>query len=734
MGKFGAIVVALYRSWWLRIPVILIALIIASYFLLVLPWVNKNISQQYQQLTGHQLQHDKLDIHLFSCNFALNNLKDSANLWQIKSVKLDVACWKSFQERALIINQLQIHQLSGNPLQNKSGLWNFNDVLEHIAKNTPKPKPNSDKHSPVAIKKLTITQSSISTNLLVLNDLALSASPFELTVLDLDLRRDAPASFLASAILNKTTDSKISGKLDPLSLSGAVNFSLTKVPFVWFDSSIKPYLALDVLHGELNTDGQLQLVKGALQQLTSNGQLTELKVRPTTMDQDAVHWKSFDWKSADINFAKKTINIPRAALTELDGQFIITKDRTTNVQAIIIPAPVTAAVEQGAATQVAEQAPWQFGIDELQVDKAAIGFYDQSLKPSFTVIVQQFSGLITNINTNTEKVAEFHLAGNVDGYAPVSLDGKAQFFIPQPQMEALVSFKKMDMGALSPYSAEYAGWRIKKGLLSVDLDYHYDHGKILGKNHVVIDHLEFGEKVRSPHVIDVPLRLGLSLLTDEHGIAILDAEITGDPNDPQFDLKATIQRALRNTLKKVLTAPFRWLASLVDSKEDLGRIEFTPGESQLSQAAKEKLALLQEAMKKRPKMHLTIRGNYDAERDRAALQEEQVKSALEKAGVTQDGIRTQNADWAKALDAQYKAKGLANLTADSAQKYSELAALEVVDPERLLRLVRERGQAVKQHFVLQLGADGAGLFLESDPECTEKHPCNTSDVQFTLED
>jgi hypothetical protein len=726
-------VVALYRSWWLRIPVILIALIIASYFLLVLPWVNKSISRQYQQLTGHQLQHDKLDIHLLSCNFALNNLKDSANLWQINSLKLDVACWKSFQERALIVNHVQISQLSGNPLQSKSGVWNFNDVLEHIAHNTPKPKTNN-KHSPVAIKKLSVTQSSLTTNVLALNDLALSATPFELTVLDLDLRRDTTARFLVSATLNKTTDCKLSGNIDPLNMSGVINFSITKVPFVWFDSQIKSYLALDVLQGELNTDGQLRIDKGNLQQIASNGRLAELKVRPTTMDQDAVHWKSFEWKSADINIPKKTINIPQAVLTELDGQFIITKDRTTNVQAVIIPASNSASLGQGTKYGGTAEQPWQFGIDELRVDKAAIGFYDQSLKPSFTVIVQQFSGLITNINTNAEKMAEFHLAGNVDGYAPVSLDGKAQFFIPQPQMEALFSFKKMDMGALSPYSAEYAGWRIKKGLLSVDLDYHYDQGKILGKNHVVIDHLEFGEKVRSPHVIDLPLRLGLSLLTDEHGIAILDADITGDPNDPQFDLKATIQRALRNTFKKVLTAPFRWLASLVDTKEDLGRIEFTPGESQLSQSAKEKLALLHEAMNKRPKMHLTIRGNYDAERDLKALQEEQVKSALQKVGLSRESNDTQNADWAKALDAQYLAKGLSNSAADSTQKFNELAALEIVDPERFLRLVRERGQAVKQYFVLQLGADGARLFLESDPECNEKHPCNTSDVQFTLED
>ena len=223
-----------------------------------------------------------------------------------------------------------------------------------------------------------------------------------------------------------------------------------------------------------------------------------------------------------------------------------------------------------------------------------------------------------------------NLAGNLDGYAPVTLKGKGNLFRKTPRLDALFSFKGMDMGALSPYSAEYAGLRINKGLLSADLNYHFEGGRILGKNHVVIDHLEFGEKVRGTRMIDIPLRLGLALLTDENGIAVLDTEIAGTPNDPKFEMHDIIVRALSNSLKKIVISPFKFLSKLVNSREDLGSIEFTAGEYRLTDTTKEKLRLLTNAMKKRPKMRLSVKGVYDQNSDVAALKEEQVKKCLAK--------------------------------------------------------------------------------------------------------
>ena len=449
------------------------------------------------------------------------------------------------------------------------------------------------------------------------------------------------------------------------------------------------------------------------------------------MEQDAVKWKSLEWKDADILLTEKSIHIPSLTLDGLDGQFIIDKNRKTNVQAMFIASAQPANANVSAV--IVEERPWKFSVDRLAINKAAIGFYDQSLTPSFTAIVQEFTGDVINISSDENTFATINMAGNVDGYSPVSLKGKSNLLSKKPKLDALLSFKQLDMGAFSPYSAEYAGWRINKGLLTADLNYHYENGKILGKNHVIIDHLEFGEKVRGTHVIDVPLRLGLALLTDENGIAVLDTEISGAPSDPQFNVREVILRAFSNTLKKIVTSPFKFLSNLLNSKEDLGKIQFTAGESQLSENAKEKLRLLTEAMKKRPKMRLSVQGVYDINTDLMALKEEQVKSTLQKNGLAVDALVAHNESWSVAVNKKYKELALTNLSASSEQKYQEIIAVETVDPERLKKLAHERAQAVKQYFVLQLAVASEAILLDSGARCELLGSCSASEVVFTLE-
>ena len=747
MSSFKTLPLALYRSLFLRILLILLILMCLAYYTLVLPWLNRAVSENYQQQTGHSLQHDKLNVQLFKCNINLNHLKDSADLWQAESLHVNVACWQSLRERSLVINEIAIQKLIAKPRQDENGQWSFADILKHQDKISINPDSKKSTSTPVLIKKITIANSAVKSNVLALNNMPLIAAPLNFTLSNIDLRTHNPAGFTLKVDLNKAAQVLISGKLNLESLTGEVDIDARDIPFQWFNSALQPYVALEVLKGSIDFQNHVTFAQGLPQKIISSGKLIDLKVRPTSMEQDAVKWKSLAWESAEIALAEKSIRVPLVTLDELDGQFIIDKNRKTNIQAmILVPIPVTNTATTSAPLKTAEptpsatapistdnsSTPWQFTVDRLAVNNAAVGFYDQSLTPSFTAIVQQFTGDIVNISSDENSTAVINLAGNVDGYAPVTLKGKGNLFRKTPKLTALFSFKGMDMGALSPYSAEYAGWRINKGLLSADLHYRYEEGKILGKNHVVIDHLEFGEKVRGTRMIDIPLRLGLALLTDENGIAILDTEIAGTPNDPEFKVREVIIRALTNSLKKIVTSPFKFLSNLLNSKEDLGSIEFTAGEFQLTDTAKEKLRLLTDAMKKRPKMRLSVKGIYNEVTDVAALKEEQVKSALQKSGLGIDAFTSHNELWVAAVDTQYREKALADTSLNAEQKYQALIAAEVVDPERLHKLAHERAQAVKQHFMLQLNVANETVLLNSE-RCEKTGPCSSSAAVFTLE-
>jgi len=723
---------ALCRSIILRVLVFLLVFIVCFYNYFLVPWLNRQISFLYQQQTGHELQHDPLAIHLFQCNLGLGHLNDSKKLWQADSVIIDIACKESLRERSLVINRISVDQLSANPLQSDNGQWNFADILHH-QESVRHVKPTSTAHTktPVVIKNINFTKAALTSNLLVLNNLSIKLAPVSIQLSNINLRDNTPFTFNLVATLNQTTSIALDGKVNLANLQGDVNISAKDVPFVWFSHLLKPYVAAEIVRGTIATQSHVSFANAQLQTIHTSGQLQDLKVRPTSMEQDAVKWKNLAWENAEIDLVQKSLHFPLVTLDELDGQFIVTKDRRTNIQAMILQ-PVQSDKPQVVSAEE-KSTPWQFNLDQLIMNKAAIGFYDQSLTPSFTAIVQQFSGTIAHISSDQNILADIKFAGNVDGYAPVTLTGNAQFFAVKPKFDALFSFKQMDMGAFSPYSAEYAGWRIKKGLLSVDLNYHYEDGKILGKNHVVIDHLQFGEKVRSIHAVDLPLRLALTMLTDEKGIAVLDTEISGAPSDPAFNLREVIVRALSNTFKKIITAPFRFLSNLLSTKEDLGKVEFTAGESQLTDAAIAKLKLLAQAIQKRPTMRLNIHGLYDEHADLNALKEEQVKNTLHKLGLDLSALKNHDNTWAAAVTAQYKSKGLiGNALVD--EQYQTLITQEIVDPERLNKLAHERMQSVKQYFVLNLGVASETILLDSDTRCDKSEKCSASEVVFTLEE
>ncbi len=744
-----------YRNKPLRFLIIFFAVLFLLYVALaytLVPFLlTKAIKDNYYQITGHQLQSERLTFNPFKYTLEIHQLKDSANLWQAESVNVEMELMQSIRHSILIVDEINIHQLVANPHQLENGTWNFDDVLKNVAavskKSTiknPAIKKTPTNDAPVLIKKMTINNAAINSNVLALNNLSLAVAPLNITLNNIDLQAKnltTLATLSLNAYINKNTPLEIKGSVNPHTLQVELDIAVSAIPFVWFNSALKPYFALEVLDGSIATHSHISISDGALENIVSSGQITNLKLRPANIEQDIVKWKAIAWSNAAIAMNEKSVQVPLISIDGFDGQFIIHKDRTNNIQAMLLK-PVAPEITQPnslvASADPIAAAPWKFAIDRVAINNAAVGFYDQSLTPSFMAIVQQFSGDITHISNDEQQTAIINLIGNVDGTAPVHLSGEAKPFMAMPQADVLFSFDKMDMGALSPYSAEYAGWRIKRGLLSVDLRYRYEKGLIVGKNHVVIDHLVFGEKVRSPHTIDIPLRFGLALLTDENGIAVFDADISGDFSNPNFNIGALFMRALRNSFKKIITSPFRFLSGLIHSNEDLGRVEFTHGESQLSEQAISKLTLLHEALKKRPAMRLSIQGLYDANMDESALKEEQVKSLLQKQGVTPEENKNHNASWEHAVTLYYRTQaamtpGLTKVSASAEEKFQDLVAIQVVTPERLERLAHERALAVKQYLVLQLGAVSDNLFLNAEIGCAAANKCSSSAVVFTLE-
>ena len=329
----------------------------------------------------------------------------------------------------------------------------------------------------------------------------------------------------------------------------------------------------------------------------------------------------------------------------------ITEDRSSNLSRFG-PRSVAPVTPAPAATGGPEPAPMRFKIDTVRVSRGTLNIEDRSLTPHFAVSLQQLRGDIDGLSSDAAASARVSLSGRVDQYAPASVEGRFNLATPR-QAQFSLSFTGVEMATFTPYVSKFAGYRIERGTLNVDLDYTVDGPRVEGKNKILLDRLVLGERVDSPDALDLPLTLALAVLRNSAGIIDVDLPVRGDLSSPQFDYGGLIGKAIRQAIVKAATAPFTFLARLVGGKgEDLQTVAFAPGSAQLPAVQRDKVQKLAQALIARPQLTLDIRPRADLD-DSRALAQQALRQALGQ-GAASEGMDDDDTASVDRLSALYE--------------------------------------------------------------------------------
>ena len=283
-------------------------------------------------------------------------------------------------------------------------------------------------------------------------------------------------------------------------------------------------------------------------------------------------------------------------------------------------------------------------------------------------------GVATGLNSAPERYTLLNLNGRVNEFGSISITGELQPFDYRKQSEVNMQFRNISTNSLSPYTAKFAGRRIKSGSLSLTLDYKLASNKLSGSNNIILESLVLGEKVSSPDAMDLPLDMAISLLQDGEGKIDLKLPIKGDLDNPEFEIKSVVQKAIGNLIGGIVTAPFTFIGSLFDiDGEKLKVINFEPGQSEVMPPGAEKLTALSKALLQRPALILVISGAYDAKQDSQALGRAIVLDDISKA--TENEAFTLNYSEPKVRDAIDELAGK-RLDKEVMVKLKEKAAVE----------------------------------------------------------
>lgn len=452
---------------------------------------------------------------------------------------------------------------------------------------------------------------------------ALDVGPLNLDLRDFDSLNQSPFTLKLDTGVGRQGKLQASGQVNLAPVSARLDVSTKDIDLRVAQAYISPFMRLELRSGMLASDLKVDLrnTQPLAFTVTGDAQVNQLHTLDTIKDRDFVKWQQLNLNGLSYVHGD-ALSIDKVTLQQPYARFMINEDRTTNIDDLLIKQPSdTPEAAKGkpttASAQASDQPPLGVHIGGISINDGSANFADFSLTPFFATAAQDLNGQIGTLDNRKPLPAKVDVKGKVDRYAPVTIEGALNPFDPMASLDIATSFRRVELTTLTPYSGKFAGYRIRKGRLNLDLHYLITNGQLKAENKLVVEQLQLGEKVDSPDAVNLPLRLAVALLKDTEGRISIELPVSGDLNNPQFSVMPIVWQTLRNLVLRAAQAPFKFIGGLVSGggSEDLGTVAFAAGSSDLGSDAQAALDKLAAALKERPALRLEIEGTSAQDSD-----------------------------------------------------------------------------------------------------------------------
>ncbi|MGE8704194.1 MAG: DUF748 domain-containing protein, partial [Achromobacter sp.] len=578
------------------------------------------------------------------------------------------------------------------------------------------------------------------------------------------------------------------GKLDlkgvftpqPLTLKTAVDLSgLNVASFApYFASSLNATVRAVTLGAKGNAEFTAAAGNAPMKAVWKGAvDVTDLDLQDRVNKDDFLNWKRLGFTGMDISVAGEKIGakLGDIVLEDFYGRILLNAQGRLNVMDLVAApgqaggsitqdtqtpgrsadtpaAPPAAAASTSSGKGRGASAMPDISVNSVTLTRGRMTFTDRFVKPNYVAELSSIEGDITAVSSTNPQPAKVKVTGRVYTTAPLSISGVVQPFAQYLSLDLKASAKGVDLPRFNTYSAKYVGYPIKRGKLSVDLEYKIKNRALQASNHVVLNQLTFGDKTNSPDATKLPVLLAVALLKDSRGNIDIRLPIAGSLDDPEFSVGGIVVRVLMNLVVKAVTSPFSLLASAFGGGEELSYVEFAPGSVVLTDDTLQRIDTLTKALTDRPALKMDISGRADPKTDTEGLRQAWVDAKIRAAkaadvaprGKKPDpkGVTVSNAERAKYLEAVYDDADLKDKPRNfigmaksipAAEMEAMLRAAAPVGEEQLRQLADARAQAVYEKLQAQEGlADRVFIVapqLDADGIKDEGQP---SRVDFSL--
>ncbi len=335
-----------------------------------------------------------------------------------------------------------------------------------------------------------------------------------------------------------------------------------------------------------------------------------------TQQKNIVAIDSIFSEISHIDLINNKVELNTVVVSGLSSYYEIINKNTDNISLLIKQNSLldnTTSKKSGKAataqsTKKKTSKPLDVRIKNVSVTNSSFKYIDNTLPQPFNYKINNIAVSINNFDLNQNNEVELSALLQNSGKVKIKWIGNLNDISNQ---NISVSLKNLNLKPFSPYSLALFGNAITEGHLSIQSQNIITNNTLNGVNNINIFNPKFGDKNRmiQAEYNNVPLKLGIYVLTDKSNNANFDLPVSGNIKSPNFSYGKIILKTLGTLLVKVAASPF----TMIQSDSPVDEITFSALDTEFSDEEYAQFAKLSMLHKEKTELKLYLTQNIHYE-------------------------------------------------------------------------------------------------------------------------
>ena len=568
----------------------------------------------------------------------------------------------------------------------------------------------------------------------------LRCNGLKLTAFDVANGRGDTLTFRLQSQIGGSARLEMEGRMQFRPFRTSFRFGLDKLRLRSIEPYWKPLTNVDLQRGNLSLwgDAVIRMDSRLRVDYAGGAEVLDFDAIDRSRREPVMRWNLLKFDGLSVS------NQPRRFVTRVltaeqpYARIVLNEQSELNLLAALEP-PSQAAIPPALEAFQVEATPRSqlpaTSIGLLRIKEGVVDFTDKTLKPGFTTQIRQLEGTVSGLSSRAGSVANLMLGGRLNRNAPVTVFGEVATMDYRNHTDVTLQFKGLNLTTFSAYSGKFAGYRIEKGKLDMDLRYQLKNGVMEVANRAVLDQLTLGERVddSGSWLAD----FAILLLKNGEGKIDIDLPIYGSLTDPQFSLWKLYRNAFTSLFAKLIYSPASLVSGLIGGELRHDTLHFAAGQSAVDTGNGGLLKTIAATMTEDASATIDIAAAADPWQDRWALAAVKLLNTLKvsrRRELRAQGIRLHGAPTPDLTDEDYRRL----FTAYYREQYPLAPELRTLEPRRsaldgadferalgkaldawpvdeteIRSLAQARGENVRAYLIEELGIADERIFLRA---------------------